>query len=82
MRPPSGERTWSAVVAVDTSRCATSSGRFSIGFLRIKEDGGELEFRQSFAWSPPAVRVSVRFWADEAVETYWIDEIGPCLCER
>jgi hypothetical protein len=82
MRPPIRERTWTAVITVDASRCATSTGRFSIGFLRIKEDGGELEFRQSFTWSPPAVRVSVRFWADEAVESYWIDQIGPCLCER
>ncbi len=80
MRPPSRERIWTAVVTVDASRCATSVGRFSIGFLRIKEDGGELEFRESFTWSPPALRVSVRFWADEAVESSWIDEIDPCPC--
>jgi hypothetical protein len=46
------------------------------------ENGGEIEFRQRFQWSPPAVNVGVDFWADEAVEHYWIDSVQACPCAR
>ena len=81
MQPPTLERKWSAVVSVDASRCATNSGgAFEIGFLRLKENGVDAEFRERFRWLPPAVKVDVDFWADEAVERYWFDNIAPCLC--
>jgi hypothetical protein len=78
---PSMERRWSAVVSVDASRCAVNSGGyFEIGFSRLKENAMELEFREQFIWLPPSVKVSVDFWADEAIEHYWVDNVTPCLC--
>ena len=78
---PSMERRWTAVVTVDVSRCAVNSGGyFEMGFSRLKENGMELEFREQFVWLPPSVLVGVDFWADEAVERYWVDNITPCTC--
>jgi hypothetical protein len=82
MQPPTMERKWTAVVSVDASRCATTSGRFAIVFARLVEIGPEIEFRQQFIWRPPSVTVSVDFWADEAVESYWIDRVQACPCVR
>jgi hypothetical protein len=80
-RLPSMERRWTAVVSVDASRCALNSGGyFELGFARQKENGLELEFREQFIWLPPSVKVSVDFWADEAVERYWVDNVAPCTC--
>ena len=76
------ERTWSATLAVDASRCTTTAGFFEIGFSRQKENGGEIEFRERFQWSSPAVKVGLDFWADEAVEHYWIDSVQACPCAR
>ena len=81
MQPPTLERKWTAVVSVDASRCAANSaGQFEIVFSRLKEIGPEIEFREQFTWRPPSVKVGVDFWADEAVERYWIDNITPCPC--
>jgi hypothetical protein len=82
MQPPTMERKWTAIVSVDASRCATTSGRFAIVFSRLVEIGPEIEFRQQFIWRPPSVTVSVDFWADEAVESYWIDRVQACPCVR
>ena len=71
MQPPTGERRWTAVVSVDASRCT-----------RQKENGGEIEFRERFQWSSPAVKVGLDFWADEAVEYYWIESVQACPCAR
>src|ERR1700682_6250077 len=65
MKPPTLERTWTAVLSVDASRCATSAGSFEIVFSRLKEIGPEIEFREQFVWRPPSVGVSVDFAADE-----------------
>ncbi len=81
MQLPKLERKWTAVVAVDASGCvANTAGHFEIGFSRLKEIGMELEFREQFIWLSPSVKVAVDFWADEAVERYWIDNISPCRC--
>jgi hypothetical protein len=80
MQPPTLERKWTAVLSVDASRCATTSGRFEIVFSRLKENGIEIEFREQFMWRPDSVEVSVDFWADEAVERYWLDNVAACLC--
>ena len=77
---PTLERKWTAVVSVDASRCATTAGSFEIIFSRQKENGPESEFREQFTWQSPAVTVAVDFWADEAVEGYWIHNIAPCPC--
>ena len=81
MEPTTRERKWTAVVSVDASRCtANSKGYFEIVFLRLKETGPDIQFRQQFLWQPPAMKVAVDFWADEAVERYWFDNIAPCRC--
>jgi hypothetical protein len=82
MQPPTMERKWTAVLSVDASRCATTSGRFEILFSRAKEVGLDLEFREQFTWRPDAVEVSVDFWADEAVERYWLSEVAACPCRE
>ena len=80
MQPPTLERRWTAIVSADASRCTTTAGYFEIGFSRLKENGVEVEFREQFIWSSPTVTVGVDFWADEAVESYWIDSIQTCPC--
>ena len=81
MQPPTLERKWTAIVSVDASGCAAhSAGYFEIVFRRLKEIGPEIEFREQFVWVSPTVKVGVDFWADEAVERYWIENIAPCQC--
>jgi hypothetical protein len=81
MQPPTLERKWTAIVSVDASRCAANSrGYFEIVFTRLSETAPDMEFRERFTWLPPAVKVGVDFWADEAGERYWIDNITPCPC--
>jgi hypothetical protein len=82
MLPPTMQRKWTAVVSVDASHCATTAGTFEIGFSRLKENGPEIDFRERFTWQLPSIGVSVYFWADEAVETYWLDNVVPCPCRR
>jgi hypothetical protein len=81
MQPPRLSRTWSAVVAVDASHCAAkATGTFEIVFVREKETGPDLEFRERFVWRAPAVKVQVDFAADEAVQSYRIDNVTACDC--
>jgi len=76
------ERTWSASLSVDASRCATTSGHFQILFSRSKENAPEDEFVEPFTWHPGAVDISVNFWADEAVEAYWLHKVAACPCRE
>jgi hypothetical protein len=76
------QRSWTAVVAVDASSCATSSGRFYINFLRIKEMAPDVLFTEEFTWRPGQIEVSLDFWADEAVHDHWISYVGACACRR
>jgi hypothetical protein len=81
IEPSTQERKWTAIVSVDSSRCASNSpGTFAVGFLREKEGALELEFREQFAWITPFVNVEVTFSADEGVTLFWIDNITPCAC--
>src|SRR5215471_1745318 len=91
MMPPTLERIWSAVVAVDASVCtADSKGYFEIVFTRLSENAPDLEFRKQFLWSAPSfvwqvspsVSVGLAFAADEAVERYRIDNVTPCVCRN
>ena len=50
MQPPRMERKWTAILAVDASRCATTSGRFGIVFSRAKENGMTIDFQEQFTW--------------------------------
>jgi hypothetical protein len=81
MRPPTLARTWSAVVSVDAPHCAANAtGTFDIVFVREKESAPDLEFREQFVWRAPSVKVQVDFAADEAVQSYRIDNITTCVC--
>jgi hypothetical protein len=81
MSPQTLERRWTATVMVDASRCAANaSGYFDLGITRLKESGYELDFREQFIWLAPSVKIGVDFWADEAVERYWIENVTPCVC--
>jgi hypothetical protein len=81
MIPPTLERKWTATVMVDASRCApNASGYFDLGISRLKETAYELNFREQFIWLAPSVKIGVDFWADEAVERYWIENVTPCKC--
>jgi len=80
MRPPTMERKWTAVVSADASQCATTTGNFQITFSRLKENGLEVDFRETFTWRLPSVNVAVEFWADEAVESHWLNNIAACPC--
>ena len=55
-------------------------GRFEIVFSRQKENGLEMDFQEQFIWKPALVEVSIDFWADEAVERYWLYNVAPCPC--
>jgi hypothetical protein len=78
---PASERTWTAMVAVDASRCASpASGTFELVVSRLKENAPETRFRERFLWRAPAVTVEVAFSADEAVERSWIEAVTPCPC--
>jgi hypothetical protein len=79
---PNMERRWTAVVTVDASRCASTAGYFTAGFLREKENALPLEFREEFIWSAPSVLIGMDLWADEAIEMSWIDSIQGCRCAR
>ena len=69
MQPPTLERTWTAALSVDASRCATNSGRyFGIIFSRMKENAPQVDFVEHFVWKPGSMEVSVIFWPDEAVD--------------
>jgi hypothetical protein len=81
MQPLTLSRTWSAVVAVDAAHCAANAtGTFEIVFVREKEIGPDLEFRERFVWRAPFVKVQVDFAADEAVQSYRIDNVTACDC--
>jgi hypothetical protein len=74
-------RTWTARIAVDASRCVTAAGRFSIDFVRLKEDAPDLRFREQFAWTPGQIEATTMFAADEAVLDYSV-EVAACPCRN
>ena len=80
------ERTWTAVVHVDASRCAVSSGRFDIRFVREKENAPEIEFSESFIWQAGELGIgqteaSIDLWVDEVVHEYRL-YAAPCGCRQ
>ena len=66
---------------VDASHCtAKATGTFDIAFVREKESAPDLEFSERFVWRAPSVNVQLDFAADEAVQSYRIDNVTPCNC--
>jgi hypothetical protein len=74
------QRKWTAVLGVDASRCAATSGRFDIKFIRLSETAPDLEFSEQFTWRQGQVEVSADFWQDEAVLKYSIGSVSSCVC--
>ena len=81
-QPETMERIWSATLSVDASPCGTTTGRFEILFSRLKENAPDVDFTERFVWKPDTVEVSVNFWADEAVEAYWLHNVAVCTCRQ
>jgi hypothetical protein len=73
-------RIWTASLDIDASRCATTSGLFSIRFIRLAENAPDLTFTEPFLWRLGQQKVVVEFWANEAVHKYWIEEVAACPC--
>ena len=80
MKLPKLQRTWTATFTVDASRCATSSGSFSILFRVWKENAPDTEYADNFQWNSGVTVIVKEFWVDEAVGAYTIDDIAPCRC--
>jgi hypothetical protein len=78
--PVNLRRYWHATVSADASSCATQSGLFTIGFVRLAENGPDLSFVEPFIWRSGENTVRVEFWADEAVGEHWIADVAPCRC--
>jgi hypothetical protein len=81
MQPPTMQRTWTAIVAVDTSRCAADArGHFEIVFTRLQEFGPDSESGEEFVWTMPEVTVTLDLAPSEAIERYRIGAVTPCPC--
>ena len=81
MKLPKLERTWTVAFTVDASRCATTSGTFSIVYTVWPENGPDFGVVQTFDWQPDLNVIAKQFWADEAVGAYRID-VEPCPCRN
>jgi hypothetical protein len=80
MQPPTLSRTWSAVVLVNGPHCAAkATGTFDIVFVRETEIGPDLEFRERFVRAP-SPNMKVDFAANEAVQSYRVDNVTSCAC--
>jgi hypothetical protein len=80
--PGGQQRLWSAILSVDASSCATTSGRFYVNFVRLKEMAPDVLFSEEFAWNPGRIEISVEFWLDEAVGDYWTGYVALCPCRN
>lgn len=76
------QRVWTAVLVVDGTRCATSSGRFEIDFTRAKETAPDMQFTEQFEWKPGEFKVSLDLWWDETMTDFRIGFIAPCVCRE
>ena len=74
------QKSWTANLAVDASRCASKSGSFEIQFTRLKDEAPDLQFTERFTWRPGQTRVSLDFWWDESVSSYRVSNIAACQC--
>jgi hypothetical protein len=72
------QRTWSAIMAADASRCSTPSGLFQIEFTRLKENAPDMQFVEQFRWRRGQSQISLDIWWDEWLQSYRIAHIAPC----
>jgi uncharacterized protein YjiS (DUF1127 family) len=76
------QRRWTGVFAVDASRCSAAAGPFEIEFVRLKDSGPDLPFKERFTWRPDQVEVSLDLSWDEWVNAYRISDVAPCPCRN
>ena len=76
------QRRWTAVFAVDASRCATTSGTFDVDFVREKEVGPDLEFTQRFIWNPGRTEIEMDLWWDEWIPDHRVGGVTACPCRE
>jgi len=76
------QRTWSAALAVDASRCTSTSGHFDLVVTREKENAPDLQFVERFTWKLGRIDISLDFSHDEAVHDYSIAYVEPCVCRK
>lgn len=74
------QRRWTAVFAVDASRCATDAGTFAVDFVREKETAPDLAFSQRFIWRPGQTEIAMDLWWDEWISDYRVGAITSCPC--
>jgi hypothetical protein len=82
MKLPKLERTWTVAFTADASRCASSSGSFSIRFTVWKENAPDTEYVEAFQWVSDLNVISKEFWADDAVGAYKVTDVAPCPCSE
>lgn len=78
--PAGSQRLWTAVLAVDASTCASTSGTFEIDFVRLKETAPDLQFTERFTWRPGNITVSLDLWIDEWIRDFRVGFVAPCVC--
>ena len=76
------QRTWSAALAVDASRCAGTSGHFDLVVTREKENAPDLQCVERFTGKVQRIDISLDFSHDEAVHDYSIAYVEPCVCRE
>jgi hypothetical protein len=74
------QRVWTALFAVNASKCATSAGRFTLSLVRLKDISPDLRFIEPATWTPGDVKVAVDLADDETIGDFGIHNIAPCLC--
>jgi hypothetical protein len=73
------QRYWAAVLAVDASSCATTSGPFEILFDLLSETAPDDNFTRSFSWTPGTTNIAVDLMAQEWIDGYRLS-IATCPC--
>jgi hypothetical protein len=76
------KRVWTGVLALDASRCSTSSGQFEIQFNRLMEFGPDLQFSQRFVWNVGQTEVSLDLGWEEWLQDYRVSSIATCPCRN
>jgi hypothetical protein len=73
---------WHATIMADTGFCTTRSGNFEMDFIRIKDDAPDLQFTQTFRWTPNQFDISMELSPGEAILEFRIGFIAPCVCRE
>src|SRR5947207_222651 len=74
------QRTWTATLLADASRCSTTSGAFEMQFTRLKEYGPDMWFAERFTWQAGRSEASLDIWWDEWLDEQRIVHVAPCPC--